>query len=105
MKPNQRQSKPPKSAQALLERSVNRNVVAKTILGDLREEYRELADARAPTRTTERLLAPLLFETEVADPKVLAAVAITLASTAILARVVPALRATRIDPNLALREQ
>ena len=46
-----------------------------------------------------RLLAAPLFETEVADPKVLAAVAITQASTAILAGAIPALRATRPDPT------
>jgi len=46
-----------------------------------------------------RLLAAPLFETEVADPKVLAAVAITQASTAILAGAIPALRATRTDPT------
>ena len=51
-----------------------------------------------------RLLAPLLFETAVADPRVLAAVAITLAWTAILSGVIPAIRATRTDPILALRE-
>jgi putative ABC transport system permease protein len=50
-----------------------------------------------------RVLANLLFEVKPADPMVLLAVAVLLASVAALAGWIPARRATRIDPVIALR--
>ncbi len=48
-------------------------------------------------------LEPLLFETSPRSPAVLAVVAITLLAAAAVASLVPAWRATRIDPAVALR--
>ena len=50
-----------------------------------------------------RSLQPLLFETSAADPLVMAGVCLTLAAVAVAASAVPARRAARTDPNLALR--
>jgi len=58
-----------------------------------------LAGALALTR----LLSSLLFEVRAADPITLGAVALLLASVALLACYVPARRAMRVDPMCALR--
>jgi putative ABC transport system permease protein len=50
-----------------------------------------------------RFLGTLLYETGPADPVTLAAAALGLSAIAILATYIPARRATRIDPMLALR--
>jgi ABC-type antimicrobial peptide transport system permease subunit len=50
-----------------------------------------------------RVAAALLFEVEGWDPAVLAGAAVTLSLVALLAGIVPALRAARIDPMHALR--
>jgi putative ABC transport system permease protein len=50
-----------------------------------------------------RLLQSQLFEVSPADPVVLAGVALLLAAVALLACLVPAVRATRVDPITALR--
>jgi predicted permease len=50
-----------------------------------------------------RFVAPLLFEVSPSDPLVLAGVAIALGAAALAASLVPALRASRVDPNIALR--
>jgi putative ABC transport system permease protein len=52
-----------------------------------------------------RWLEPLLFGVTPRDPAVLGTVALTLAGVAVLASVIPALRVTRVDPNLALRTE
>jgi ABC-type lipoprotein release transport system permease subunit len=51
------------------------------------------------------LLAPLLYNVSPRDPLVLSIVAITLAIVALGAGALPALRATRVDPNVALRTE
>jgi putative ABC transport system permease protein len=52
-----------------------------------------------------RFIAPLLFHISPKDPSVFAVVTLTLLGTAVLASVVPAWRATRVDPNVALRTE
>ena len=52
-----------------------------------------------------RWLEPLLFDVTPRDPAVLAIVALTLTVAAVLASLIPALRATRVDPTLALRTE
>ena len=50
-----------------------------------------------------RLMASLLFDVKPNDPLTFAAVAISLTATALLASCIPALKAARVDPLLALR--
>lgn len=52
-----------------------------------------------------RLVASLLFETNARDPLTLAAVALILAFVALIACWLPARRATRVDPMIALRAE
>ncbi len=52
-----------------------------------------------------RLAQPLLFETNARNPAVLGIVALVLVATAVVASGVPALRARRIDPMTALRDE
>jgi putative ABC transport system permease protein len=50
-----------------------------------------------------RWVAPLLFNESPRDPSVFAIVALTLLAVAVAASWIPALRASRVDPNVALR--
>ena len=50
-----------------------------------------------------RAMSGLLYEVSPLDPAVFAAVATILAASGLLASVVPARRATRVDPIVALR--
>jgi ABC-type antimicrobial peptide transport system permease subunit len=51
------------------------------------------------------LAQPLLFETSARNPMLLAGVAAILIATAAVASAVPAMRARRIDPMIALRDE
>src|SRR3954451_10476020 len=50
-----------------------------------------------------RWIAPLLFQVSPKDPPVLVSVIVTLIAVAALASWLPAVRASRVDPNEALR--
>lgn len=52
-----------------------------------------------------RFLEPMLFETSARDGTVFSAVALCLLAVALVASVVPAWRATRVDPVVALRAE
>jgi putative ABC transport system permease protein len=52
-----------------------------------------------------RVIASMLFSLSPRDPATLAGVAVLLLATAILASYVPARRATRVDPVIALRSE
>jgi ABC-type antimicrobial peptide transport system permease subunit len=54
---------------------------------------------------TGRLLAVQLFEIKTTDPVTLAAVALTLLATGLAASIIPAWRAMRVDPLVALRNE
>jgi ABC-type antimicrobial peptide transport system permease subunit len=51
------------------------------------------------------LLAALLFKVKSADPLAYSTVVVILAAVALLAAFIPARRATRVDPILALRQE
>lgn len=52
-----------------------------------------------------RFVSPLLFGVSARDPWILGAVTALLFGVALAASAIPALRATRVDPNVALREE
>jgi len=52
-----------------------------------------------------RWAAPMLFDTSPRDPLVIGGVAIVMLATAVGASLLPALRASRIDPASALRAE
>jgi putative ABC transport system permease protein len=52
-----------------------------------------------------RLIAGLLYEVRPADPLTFLAIALLLAAVALFACYLPARRATRVDPALALRSE
>ncbi|HEX6048486.1 MAG TPA: ABC transporter permease [Gemmatimonadaceae bacterium] len=52
-----------------------------------------------------RFVAPLLFDVSPSDPAVFVGVALALVVAALAASLVPALRAARVDPNIALRSE
>ena len=60
-----------------------------------------LAGALALTR----LLTTQLFEVSPTDPGVIMAMAATLAAVSLVACLIPAVRATRVDPMVALRSE
>ena len=50
-----------------------------------------------------RFIGPLLYKVSPRDPLTYTVSAVTLLAVAVLASVVPGLRATHVDPNVALR--
>jgi predicted permease len=63
-----------------------------------------LAIGLAASLGLSRVLGALLFNVAAFDPRTLAAVAVVIAVSAATACVIPALRATRVDPLVVLRE-
>jgi ABC-type antimicrobial peptide transport system permease subunit len=64
-----------------------------------------LAIGLAVALAVGRFAAPLLLHTSPRDPAILATVAGLLLVMSVAASAVPALRAARVDPNLALRDE
>jgi putative ABC transport system permease protein len=56
-------------------------------------------------RLLSRSIESLLFEVKATDALTFLAVALLLATVALIASVVPAIRASRVDPMLALRSE
>lgn len=81
--------------------SVLRSVIARPVLLSLGGLALGLAAARLLTPRLEGLL----FQVDAADPGVLAAAALLLLAVAVTAALVPARRATRVDPAEALRTE
>ena len=52
-----------------------------------------------------RMLSVLLFEVGAADPTVFVGIVVVLGATGMLASFLPALRATRVDPTVAMRAE
>ncbi len=64
-----------------------------------------LAAGLGAAAVTARVIGGLLFEVRPVDPPVYLVVAAVLAAAGILASIVPARRATRVDPLIALRSE
>jgi ABC-type antimicrobial peptide transport system permease subunit len=78
---------------ALIVRNVMVMIAAGLVIG--------LAGAAALTRVTESLL----FEVSALDPAAFVAAAIAMAAVGLVAALIPATRATRVDPTTALRTE
>jgi putative ABC transport system permease protein len=79
------------------------DVVRLVVAGGLRVAVIGVGIGAGVALVAGRFIAPLLFNISPKDPSVFAVVAITLLTTAAAASLVPAWRATRVDPNVALR--
>jgi len=64
-----------------------------------------VAAGLAITLAATSLIAPLLYRVSPADPVSILGAAVFLSVVAVLASLIPALRATRIDPIIALRQE
>jgi predicted permease len=83
-----------------------RKQVLRLMLGDgLRPALYGLAVGLAASAAAVRLIQSMLYETPPLDPAIYAAVAATLLGVAALSCLVPAWRASRIDPMQALRTE
>ncbi len=83
-----------------------RKQVLRLMLGDgLRPALYGLALGLAASAAAVRLIQSMLYETPPLDPAIYAAVAATLLGVAALSCLVPAWRASRIDPMQALRTE
>jgi len=82
-----------------------RDVVRLVVAGGVRVAVAGIAIGAAVALLGGPFVAPLLFNTSPKNPSIFAAVGLTLLATAALASLVPAWRATRVDPNVALRSE
>jgi len=81
------------------------DVVRLVLAGGLRVAVVGVAIGTGVALVAGRFIAPLLFNISPKDPSVFAVVVVTLLATAGVASLVPAWRATRVDPNVALRTE
>jgi ABC-type antimicrobial peptide transport system permease subunit len=83
-----------------------RSVVLRGVLGDgLKVAALGLVVGLVGALTLTRLMGTLLFEVQPTDPATLVGVTAAITLVAVLACLVPALRATWVDPMAALREE
>jgi putative ABC transport system permease protein len=80
-----------------------RQVLTMIVWDALRVVLAGLVIGVAVALSLHRLVDSFLFQTRLADPLVLASVTAILATAGILASLVPALRAARVDPAISLR--
>lgn len=80
-------------------------VMRKMLLDGMRPAVFGLVLRLAASLEADQLMRDLLYEIKPLDPVVYAAIAATLLSVAAFACIVPAWRASRIDPMQALRTQ
>jgi len=81
------------------------DVVRLVLGGGLRVALVGVAIGGGVALVAGRFIAPLLFGISPRDPSVFAIVAVTLVGTAAIASLVPAWRAARVDPSVALRAE
>ena len=75
------------------------------VLGGMRLVLISIAIGLIGSLAVTRLIAGLLYDVSPADPVTFAGIAVLLAAVALLACYLPARRATRVDPALALRTE
>jgi ABC-type antimicrobial peptide transport system permease subunit len=80
-----------------------KEIVALTLASGLRLTVVGVAVGWAASLALARVLSSMLFATSARDPLIFAAVPALLVGVAALASVAPALRASRVDPAIALR--
>jgi len=80
-----------------------RDVVRLVVVDGLRLAAVGVAIGAGVALLAGRWVKPLLFDVSPKDPAVFAVVSVTLIAVAIAASWLPALRASRVDPNVALR--
>jgi putative ABC transport system permease protein len=80
-----------------------RDVLRMIVGGSMRWAAIGVAAGIVCSAAATRLLEVLLFDVRAGDPRVLGAMALVLGSVALAASYVPARRATRVDPMVALR--
>ena len=81
------------------------DVMRKMLLDGMRPAIFGLVVGLAASLEAGRLIRDLLYEIKPLDPEVFAAVAATLLAVAVFASIVPAWRASRVDPMQALRAE
>ena len=82
-----------------------KNLVSLVLGGGLTLTVIGLIIGLAGSLAMTRLLASLLFGVEARDPLTMVAAAITLILVSLMACYIPARRATRVDPTVALRHE